>query len=984
LRGFIPTESQEQDGAEQGRAESEEWGDYQNVFRPEKFYAQQYANDPEEFNRQFNKISPYSTSGVDPALIRFVCNAPNPDLLYSFVNTIAALPLATELIDYNIGLYATNAMETIISELKPTFGNEYPWRKRYNDEELGKALSKLEPSSGKQTPKERFDVVTARVETFRSMHQVNKNIITDATDAFVQAAAIITPVHLQTLMDIKGVPVMMRLFEPNYQSLLTGKDGRVTGENDAMMLGKETVRNELNEAMASLDRSGSIVSIEDQLRELVKQAKGYKEVIDGQEVQVPPNPYLSDLANMRDWEIRLAADSAKILQNLTLRSIEHISHNKVNEKAPLQGFTKERAARIFSLILEVKRFGSGEETAGMEYFNRVLEWYQKLREKHGYGTTHITKLFGGKAIGDYEAQGLLRSGSMFATWRGRGSIIDKAPLVVDGKLTSIGRYIDGKMGKRRNEILAKLGEPELKGVWDQIKTQMVDKEGYKTGDGATQGEQDAFEKEFKARFKVKFEERTHTKKGPLEHLSGFNRFNRQFERRWVDEQPKLLREIFLVTVTNPDGSTHEELRPEFTNAYGTLYKLSDITPTETDFQVPGLFDAKKAVREAIWRKMADENPVALAFLMSGMDFDGKGEFFTGEALDKFRLFARRLNPDEPDPNPSPDPSGHKKYTYRDLLRKLNTANEIRLAGVEQEALRVNAEQLERDGEITKARAIREKLKDKPAPKLSLSEIFGEGEFQVPLTREEAELLRQIRKYGKDVAGELTTVRFPYIPIMNDITWGSVDFNESGAIFYSRQIGDDVSRFNGWKDIEKFQRNPNVMDPFTDVIEVFKNAKEKLTGPNGTGGSQDILLPFEFAHWDMIQAGSQFGDKPVISGVMKFLASNMFIKEFAHIANKSNSIAQVWGRVDAPAIGVTGMNDLINLYAKNALIRSGDKIKGADGRNKYSDIYNLVRKKYRIQSWGIPFWLLAIMGDLFLPVVIGGTNEVRKKAVEGPK
>ena len=736
--------------------------------------------------------------------------------------------------------------------------------------------------------------------------------------------------------------------------------------------------------MAGIGRTGNIGSIEEQLRDLVKEAKG------DPEQGLAPNPYLSELADMQDWEIRLAADAAKILENLTLRSIEHISQNSINEKSRLQGFGKERAARLFSLILEVKRFTSGEETGGMEYFNGVLDWYQKLREKHGYGTTHITKLFGGKDIGDYEAQGLLRSGSMFASWRGRGTIIEQAPMVVGKKLTSIGKYIDDAIDKRRDEILQELGKPALRGVWEQIEKQLKEA-GYKTGDVATEGEAEAFEKERDIRFKARFMEIT----GGGD--AKFKRFNREFERRKADAQPKLLREIFL--------DERGELRGQFTNAYGPLYKIDDITPKETDFQVPGLLEAKAAVRAAIWRKMADENPMALAFLMSGMDFDGKGEFFTGAALEEFRLFARRLKPNEPDP--STDTSAPKKYTYRELLTKLNRANEIRLASVNQNTLSVSrAEKIDRlraalkqareehrtADDIQRLEAEIAAIKPVALPKLlklddilfretrNQSNLKPEG-FQVSLTKEEAALLDQIRSYGKAVAQELTTVRFPYIPIMNDITWGTVEFSKAGAIYYSRQIGDDVSRFNAWKKIEPFQRNPAKFDPNTQVVEIFEQAKELLTGPNGTGGSQDILLPFELSHWDMIQIGGQFGNWRG-SGLVKFFAQNLFVREAAHNANLSNSRAQVWGGVDAPAFDIVAMNDLFNIYLKHALVRRGNRIKGPDGRNKYSDIYDFVRKKKGITlKFGIPAWLLAIIGDLLPIAVLGGGNEGRKKVTE---
>ncbi len=905
----------------------------------EDFYVRQYEKlGPDEFEIQFNKVSPYSTDGVDPGLIRFICKASDAKLLYSFVNTIAALPLETEMADYDLGLYASTTMSQIEAELRVKSTNQTPEQKR------------------------RFAEVTAKVDGFKIMHTMNKFVATDSLEQLVGGAAVITPEHLQTMLNTRGAATVMNLLESGYLSLLTGNDSRATVENEQRMMGKELDPNELATAIANKKRARSIGSIEEQLVDLVRRAKG------DPEHGIAPNPYLSELAGLQDWEIRFAVHAGRLLENISLRSSEFISQGKVPAGGDAwRSPPKERSMRLFNVVTwDWRRFNSGEAAGGIRWLNMVLKYYQKLRKEQGWGETHITKLMGGKTIEDFEVPAMFKTGSIFAGWRTRGTIIEQAPMVVDGEFQTMDSYIQRETDARSDQIMREFGGIDMNTA--AVRAEIMDeleRDGFKTGDEATTEEREEFDRQYDLRFKDKLQDKFkaegHGRRG------GYKRFLKEYERRITDSQPDFLRETFL--------DEHGELRPEFTNAYGSLLKISDITPATQDRLTPGLLEAKGAVRKAILSRMAKENPMALAFLLSGMEFQGGAPaFHDGKTLDDFTAFSRRLNADR-------DP------IYRELLKKMIIANEIRTGSIKKNALETyhvgeEADRARAERRTDEERAIREGAKNMPPPLTFDSIIRGENRM-LELSEAEDNLLRQIESYGKDLAGELAEVRFPFNPVMNDVVWGTVDFRKAGAIYYSRKIQDSVAIYHAYKEIEKIQKEPANTKP-ADGLQALHEAEKNLDGPNGRETSQEELLPFIAATGDFYQIGGQFGDGRG-SGLLKWFAGDIFTKEIARVTGSSNSIAQQYGGVNAPAFDELAMNDWLNDVLAAGLTRRGNKsIQADNGLQKFADIDGWLRKKYNLFRFGMPVWVLAIIRN-FIPVfVIGSVFTFGKKATEEQK
>ena len=263
-----------------------------------------------------------------------------------------------------------------------------------------------------------------------------------------------------------------------------------------------------------------------------------------------------------------------------------------------------------------------------------------------------------------------------------------------------------------------------------------------------------------------------------------------------------------------------------------------------------------------------------------------------------------------------------------------------------------------------------------SPILNLNDIIfdpssggAKQDFQVELSGAEKELLDQIQAYGNDVAEELAEVRFPYNPVMNDVVWGTVDFRKAGAIYFSRQVGDDVARFQTEKKLEAVNREPT-MEP-KNAIEAIHEGAKILDGPNGRDKVQDEFLPLIMALADFYRAGGQLGDGPLATLMRWGLHNTWYAKELANILNTSNSVAQEYGGAKAPCLDQLAMNDWFNDVLVAELTRRSIKSKLSDGTvYNFADIDGWLRRKYGLSFFGLPLWLIVVLQNLF-PIALGG-------------
>ena len=166
----------------------------------------------------------------------------------------------------------------------------------------------------------------------------------------------------------------MRILEVAYPEILA-KDGLIDVKNHSVLMGRR-----LDEKTGEVQAVQSPDSAFERFRAQLRMVKALHD--SGRMV----NNELLDLADLPEWEQRLAFNIGRNLYHIEHRSVEWISQGhykygyKTWESPPMEGF-----ARILNYgEWLIRRFYLGNDIGGMKYFNFVLEAIQRARRREGY------------------------------------------------------------------------------------------------------------------------------------------------------------------------------------------------------------------------------------------------------------------------------------------------------------------------------------------------------------------------------------------------------------------------------------------------------------------------------------------------------------------------------------------------------------------------------------------------------------------------
>jgi hypothetical protein len=935
---------------------------------------------PEEFREKYLDTIDVHTGAMPSGLMDFLVevDAEGEDLLYQTVNEIVALSLDTENSDYSLGLYGDGNFKGLTVRLK-----------------------RLQNESARQ--KERYERVVKIENAIGLCHAMNKDIVTGSLQNLGSRAALVAPEHIQTLSEVKGAGMMMRLIDAGYLRILA-EDGRVTNQNYHQMFGEG-----LNKDIDALEKEGRMGPGGRTRGEIEKQLVALQAAKDPL-----GNLLFEDLAKYKPWELVWAFNAARLQHNITLRGPELISMSNLAASAGARGGgdvyespPMEYAARLMNWTISSKRFNQGEVAGGMVYLNRSQDHFQALRERQGYGRTRIVSI-SGKVLKEFEVPAMFSLGGTYAGWRGEGTVVSYAPMfftesgqtemtTVQERITAVKGEISARIVRELYTAHAKNGE------------RIADLEQIALGEGKVAGTSE-FDGRVNDLIKQKFAEMVRIDK----------KLNKEVKDRTRNAGPEALRKIFLVTVTNPDGSTHEELRPEFDNALGVLLKNGVLKPEERDFLIrpqkkdviidgkkktvktSELLEVKEQIRRAIWGRIAEENPQAMAMFLSGMDFNSGNApaFHDGRSLDDFRALSGKLNTKNDE-------------TWRSLSLHLTIAMELRLKEItaaqkeaegydsaakrfKEDAIVARLEGRMTDAAAADARSTAEKAKIATVqrPRV-LVEILGSGSGQVLLTKEETDLLIEIQAYGQDVSGDMAAVRFSFNPFMNDVVFETVNHDRPGGNYYQRRINDLSAINEGWKKInDVVAARPSAVTE-KECLDAFHEAVFAIAGPNSLEEAQNEVLPFFMAILDFWEEGGQYRDPTDLAdsnkmfaaaSLRKWLSQNIFYDAYASRTMQPNSMAQKWGSVeDSIAYDGLGMRGAINRAKGMSIVRGEQE---DENGKAFMDIEDDLKKRYRAKLLqgrffglgGIVGALIGSVVPLFGLIAIGqGGKELKKPA-----
>lgn len=242
-----------------------------------------------------------------------------------------------------------------------------------------------------------------------------------------------------------------------------------------------------------------------------------------------------------------------------------------------------------------------------------------------------------------------------------------------------------------------------------------------------------------------------------------------------------------------------------------------------------------------------------------------------------------------------------------------------------------------------------------APK-TLGDYLKE-EFGLKLDPEEKEVLEAIKESGKMIAPDLARINQSYSWLLNDTPFADLDWMRLGQ-FYDRQTG-DLGNFNkSAQAINKIVGNP-FGQPTDEILKDFGEAVDGAAQVLGLKPAQDNMLPF-FKTWlSMVQKKPEWWNRQVMfSAVREFFRRPM-------------SRAQEIVGMDAPALDEDGTLEVLDKSIPKEIIRR--EVKGEFGEAKWDSTYDKLVNEFhaawfhrllgKVRDWG-PFGIIAFLIALF--------------------
>ncbi len=268
-------------------------------------------------------------------------------------------PLQSETGDYSLGFYGQiniDAMTNLLQSLSENATN---------------------PVARDKYTAQKEDINNIK-EGVRTMHELNKYIVTGRLEPASQMAENVLPKYQQALQKWKGVALVERLLEAAH-SVTVSKDGYINVDNDQEMMGTR-----LNKVTGKFEatQDGSVLA---EFRELLATIKANPGLATGA---------LAGFENMQEWEISLAYNLGRAMFNNQQRKAAWTSQgqvpagNRAWESTPLEGFNKifNPARWLYS------RFTIGGGRGGMRWFDRFTDAMQRNKHTEGWGHSSITKI----------------------------------------------------------------------------------------------------------------------------------------------------------------------------------------------------------------------------------------------------------------------------------------------------------------------------------------------------------------------------------------------------------------------------------------------------------------------------------------------------------------------------------------------------------------------------------------------------------------
>ncbi len=313
----------------------------------------------ESINDFVGRVNPFET-GLRDSTLKIVVQ--DEEALERLAFRIVGAPLQSETGDYSLGFYGQINIDAITNLLQTLAENP-----------------NLTPDPAiRATRNAQKENINNIMQGVRTMHELNKYIVTGRLEGAQQIADGVLPKYQQVLQKWKGVALVERLLEAAH-SVTVSRDGYINVDNDQEMMGTK-----INKVTGKFEakQEGSVYA---EFKELMETLNANPALRVGA---------LAGFGNMEEWEISLAYNLGRALFNNQQRKAAWTSQgqvpagNRAWESTPLEGFNKifNPARWLYS------RFTIGKGRGGMRWFERFTDAMQRYKHTEGWNHSGITKI----------------------------------------------------------------------------------------------------------------------------------------------------------------------------------------------------------------------------------------------------------------------------------------------------------------------------------------------------------------------------------------------------------------------------------------------------------------------------------------------------------------------------------------------------------------------------------------------------------------
>lgn len=206
--------------------------------------------------------------------------------------------------------------------------------------------------------------------------------------------------------------------------------------------------------------------------------------------------------------------------------------------------------------------------------------------------------------------------------------------------------------------------------------------------------------------------------------------------------------------------------------------------------------------------------------------------------------------------------------------------------------------------------------------------------------DELRIMGKIRDKGIELAPQFADIAFPYVPFMNDVPFGLLDYVGPGNEAFKRRNHDLASYSKAEGGFTAIMNNPTGEEP-DKVIGHFDEIIKGIESPQGTTDAQERVFPMFKAWFDIIETkpGQRQNLLKAIKGGLR----------------KPTSVAQDFAGIGAPSVNEPQIAALVNKSHEIGIVST--------------ELAEELKKKKNAGLMGI---LWALFRDYwYMPFVIGG-------------